>query len=183
MPDTDLPPELSRFVPLSRLASTGLEFDVVATPAECARVALRLQVVAVRALAAHYVLHRRPGGLVEAEGVLKATLVQDCIVSLEPFETTSEERFVVHFVPAARIEDDPDELLDPDAVDEIPYEGDRIDLGEATVEQLALGLDPFPRRPGVQLPPEIDSADSAPAAEPAAAIHPFAALQKKLDPD
>ena len=57
----------------------------------------------------------------------------------------------------------------PTPIDEIPYEGDRIDLGEATVEQLALGLDPFPRRPGVRAAPRRSTdADSAPAAEPAA---------------
>ena len=35
---------------------------------------------------------------------------------------------------------------DPDHPDELPYDGASLDLGEATVEQLALGLDPYPRQ-------------------------------------
>jgi len=56
---------------------------------------------------------------------------------------------------------------DPESDDEIPYLGASIDLGEATVEQLALTLDPYPRKPDAVLPEEE---------LPDAVVHPFAAL-------
>ena len=34
----------------------------------------------------------------------------------------------------------------------MPYGGDSIDLGAALAEQLALALDPYPRKPGAKLP-------------------------------
>jgi len=50
-----------------------------------------------------------------------------------------------------------------------PLEGDEIDLGELMAEQLGLGIDPYPRRPGAIL--EIPETASE------AALKPFAALQ------
>jgi uncharacterized metal-binding protein YceD (DUF177 family) len=85
---------------------------------------------------------------VVATGRLEASVVQTCVVSLEDFESPVAEDFVVHFVPEGTESDDPD----PESVDEIPYGGDTIDLGEAAAEQLALSLDPYPRRPDATLP-------------------------------
>ena len=51
-----------------------------------------------------------------------------------------------------------EEELDPESLegpDEIPYENDEIDLGEALAEQLALALDPYSRKPGAELPGEV----------------------------
>jgi uncharacterized metal-binding protein YceD (DUF177 family) len=70
------------------------------------------------------------------------------VVSLEEFETLTEERFRLRFVPAGRESDDDD----PDSDDEIAYTGATIDLGEAAAEQLALALDPYPRKPDAVLP-------------------------------
>ena len=67
------------------------------------------------------------------------------MVSAEEFPATVTEAFTVRFVPAGTEDDDPD----PESVDEIPYAGGRLDLGEAAAEQLALALDPFPHKPGV----------------------------------
>jgi uncharacterized metal-binding protein YceD (DUF177 family) len=178
----DLPTEMTRLLPLSRLASSGLDFDVTATPAECAAIARRLQVVSLRTLDAHFLLHRLPAGTVEAQGTLKATVTQECVVTLDPFESTVAEQFVVRFVPEARFDDTEDPFLDPESIDEIPYEGDRIDLGEATIEQLALALDPFPRKPGVELPPGLGDDDIEPVPT-VATVHPFATLAKKHDPN
>jgi uncharacterized metal-binding protein YceD (DUF177 family) len=111
---------------------------------------------AVTALRCGFALVRETGGRVAATGRLEAAVVQTCVVSLEDFEAPLTEDFVVHFVPEGTEDDDPD----PDSVDEIPYGGDIIDLGEATAEQLALALDPYPRRPDAMLP------EAEPAADP-----------------
>ena len=110
--------------------------------------AARLSLAAVRQLCCTFDLHPAGAGAVLAIGKLRARVTQNCVVSLEPFETDIAENFQVRFVPAGTETDD----FDLDADDEIPYQGAALDLGEAAVEQLALALEPFPRKPGAELP-------------------------------
>ncbi len=164
--------ELSRVVPLDRIGAGGLEFEVEAGASECAALAVRLGVPAVLSLRCAFRLKAGRRGVVAAAGQLAARLVRDCVVTLEPFETSVAEAFQVRFVPAEQL--DPavcgEDLLDPDSDDEIGYEGAGIDLGEAAAEQLALGLDPYPRRPGVV------SLPAGPADDEPGVVAPFAAL-------
>ena len=153
--------ELSRPVALDRLPDS---ITVEATPSELHALATRLMIPAVTALWCRFTLRRR-GNQVQAEGVLEADVVQSCVVSLDPVEQHVAERFTVRFVPAGHETDDDD----PAAPDEIPYDGAGIDLGEATVEQLALALDPYPRAPGAEFGGE----------EPEGAASPFLALRPK----
>ena len=138
-------PEFSRRVPLQRIGAHGLEQDVQANAAELQALAARLQIPAVTSLRCRFTLGAPSHGAVEAEGELRAEVTQVCVVTLEPFEAVVQERFRLHFVPEGAENDDPD----PDAPDEVPYRDDAIDLGETATEQLALGLDPYPRRPGL----------------------------------
>ncbi len=105
-------------------------------------------------------------------GRITATLEQVCGITLEPLPVQVDERFSVDLVLAA--EPDAEEIeitLDDDAPDVI--EDGRIDLGQYAVEQLALVLDPFPRKPGAEfVQPE----------EPAE-ISPFAVLKAYQAPD
>lgn len=155
------------------------EVVVTATDAECARVAKRLGVSAIASLSCRYALSMEPRDSVLAEGALTACLSQDCVLTLDVFEDVIVESFVVRFVPEANLRPDPG--ADLEELDEIPYEGDSIDLGEATVEQLALMLDPYPRRPGAKRPDAVISEeDAAQADEEEAAVEsvrrPFAGL-------
>ena len=43
-----------------------------------------------------------------------------------------------------------EEELSADACDEIPFEGDRLDLGEAVAQSLALAIDPFAAGPDAE---------------------------------
>ena len=155
-------PELSRLLALDRIGAAGAALTVRADPAECAAVALRLQIPAVAALACSFRLRRVGEAVIEAVGTLDAVVTQVCVVSLEEFAQPVHETFTLHFVPAGSEDDDPD----PASIDQVPFSGSALDLGEAAVEQLALALDPYPRMPGVALPPEW--------ADPAG--NPFAAL-------
>ena len=154
-------PEVSRPLALDRVGPAGITVAVQADAAELSAVAARLGVPAVQSLRCEFRL-RRVGGIIEAQGDLAASLTQQCVVSLDDFDGTVRDGFTVHFVPAGTEDEDPD----PDAPDQIPFEGSMIDLGEAMVEQLALALDPYPRRPGAEMPAE--------ASEPAQGA--FAAL-------
>jgi uncharacterized metal-binding protein YceD (DUF177 family) len=117
-------PELSRPFAIDRMGE-ATRVTVEATFAEREAVARRL-------------------GIVQADGALQARVTQTCVVSNEDFDTEIAEDFDIRFVPEGMESDD----IDLDAPDEIPYAGATIDLGEATTEQLALALDPFPKKPG-----------------------------------
>jgi uncharacterized metal-binding protein YceD (DUF177 family) len=154
--------EMPRPVSLDRIGAHGLDVTVEATAAECLALAGRMKLPAVHALTCVFHLIRETRDVVAARGHLKATVTQTCVLSLEDFQAPVEEVFQVRFVPAGDETDD----IDPEADDEIPYEGNVIDLGEAAAEQLGLALDPYPRMPGAALP---DAGDLA-------APQPFAAL-------
>ena len=143
--------ELSRMVPVNRLPS---QFTVEGNPAECVALAARLLIPEVRRVVCRFEL-RRQGETIEADGVLEAEVVQSCVVSLDPVEQSVAERFTLRFVPEGDVTDDDD----PEAPDEIPYRGSSIDLGEATAEQLALALDPYPRREDAELDPSATASE------------------------
>jgi uncharacterized metal-binding protein YceD (DUF177 family) len=155
-------PELHRPVTVARIGPAGLEMTVKATEAECTALAHRMKLPAVLSLLCEFRLERDSTGSLFADGHLLARVVQVCVVSLDEFANTIEDRFVVRCVEQGHESDE----TDPEAVDEIVYTDGILDLGEAAAEQLALALDPYPRAPGVEMPEVSD--------EPAA--HPFAAL-------
>ena len=144
---TDL--ELSRPVSLSKIGPRGFEVTISATPEECARLAARMDIPAIQSLECFFRLVREDDGVsVFALGRLQAHLTRVCVVSLEEFETTLKEEFELRFVPAGMTQDDPD----PNQTDEVPYETNTIELGEAAAEQLGLALDPYPRMDGAAVP-------------------------------
>ena len=153
-------PEVHRPVALDRIGPQGHAVLVEARPAELPAIAARLGVPAVHALRCAFRLRRAGGGVIEAEGDLSASLTQTCVVSLEDFQDLLHDCFTVHFVPAGTEDDNPD----PAAPDQLPFEGGAVDLGEAAVEQLALALDPYPRKPGATLPTDAEDGPSGPFA-------------------
>ena len=104
-------------------------------------------------------------------GRVRASLAQTCGITLEPLPLEINAPFSLTLAEAVE-EEDADEIvitLDDESPDLI--ENGQIDLGQYAVEQLALQLDPFPRKPGAEFvqPPEP------------AEISPFAVL-KQLRP-
>jgi uncharacterized metal-binding protein YceD (DUF177 family) len=161
-------PEFSRRVEVARLRAAGETTELAATPAERAALARRLGLEALGELAAAARLTPAGNGVVDVEGAIRARLRQLCVVSLEPFEQVLEVPLRLVFRPGSEADLAADQTLDPEAEDEVPYEGGRFDLGEAVVETLALALDPWPRRPGAVL--VVPPADAAPPDGPFAAL-------------
>jgi len=147
MTASGISPELSRPLALTAIPPAGQEVEVIASPAECRALAQRFALPAIERLSCAFALNREPGAVVRASGILRAEVVQVCRVTLDEFPAFVEERFTVCFVPAGS----ESASFDPEAPDEIPYAGGVLDLGEAAAEQLALALDPWPRKP--DLPP------------------------------
>ena len=164
------PLELSRTLPADRVGPSGYTLTIEATAQECAAIARRLLVPSVEALRCDWSLRPAPHGVVEAEGSLRARLHQECVVSLDPFSVELVDEFAVRFVPAGEESETAD---DPDEPDELPIDDGMLELGEATVEQFALALDPYPRMPGAILPADLTDAPETP----------FDALAKLRKPD
>lgn len=144
---TKAAPEFSRPLAVDRVPLGGVTVTVKAAAAERAALAVRLAVPAIESLVCVFQLRPGPGGAVDATGLLTALVTQVCIVSLDEFATDVTEHFTLRFVPAGYESDD----IDPDSVDEIPVAAGLLDLGEAAAEQIALALDPYPRKPGAEL--------------------------------
>ncbi|RVQ67827.1 DUF177 domain-containing protein [Croceicoccus ponticola] len=135
--------ELSRWVAVRQCS--GLAVDVIADQAELERLAERFDLVRVDSLEASVVVHK-DGPAFNANGRIKAAYVQSCAVSGEDLPVSIDEPLALRFVPAGEDVDEEIEL-DANACDDIPFDGDRFDLGEAVAQSLALSIDPFKTGP------------------------------------
>lgn len=90
-------------------------------------------------------------------GELRATAVQECVVTLEPISEEVVEPFERTFISEAEAtQEEPDEHVEVDLILEAedPPEvliGHSINLLEIVAEHLALGLTPWPRVEGAQI--------------------------------
>lgn len=186
-------PVWSAPVSVSEIPPHGADFAIEADAAQREALAKLNNLVSLASVAAKlHVTHRGRDGL-HVTGEVRARVTQTCVVSLEPFEAEIAEPVDVEFEAARTLRpqrddrertsrrrrdvrppivEDEEGMDDLDAPDEI-VDG-RIDLGALAAEFLTLGLDPYPRKPGV--------AFAEPAA-PTAAVSPFARLaSRKSDP-
>lgn len=144
----------------------GMSRTLIPDAAARARIARALDLASLDFLEVETKLAPSPGGWA-LTGRIRARLAQTCGVTLEPLPLEIDDAFSVSLAEAS--DPDADEIiitLDDESPDLI--EEGRIDLGQYAVEQLALRLDPFPRKPGAEFiqPPEP------------AEISPFAVLRK-----
>jgi Large ribosomal RNA subunit accumulation protein YceD len=166
----------SRLVRVDALPREGQTVTIEATSAERQALASFFALPAIAALTA--TLRLEPWGRAGARvsGAVRGALTQVCVVSLEPFPATIDEAVDVRFAPRAASDSKPmatteafslDDEDEPDPV----IEG-KIDLGALAAEFFALGLDPYPRKPGATFEP---GAKSEPTDSP------FAALAKRAE--
>lgn len=141
-------PELAR--PIRRKPLPAGTVEVVASEAERAALARRFGVTAIARLVARVDLVEQ-GRAVSAEGTLEADLVQPCAISGEDFAHSLREDLALRFVPAGTVPAEPDPEIEielgGDDLDEIEYQGDTFDLGEAVAQTLALAIDPYAEGP------------------------------------
>ncbi len=147
---------LSRWVDISAVTDGGTAFRIVTSGAEREAVAASCGLPGIDALGADFLVAREGPNGARVTGSVKARVRRICVVSLEEFETDLDEPVEVRFATEAEIEartaaraarlaqdeNEEDDLPDP------IFRG-RIDLGALTAEILVLGLDPYPRKPGV----------------------------------
>ena len=153
---------LSRPVSVERLSPEGLEETVVATPEECAALAKDFKLPAIHSLAGEYRIKGSAKGI-HVEGRVIAKVAQTCVVTLDPFDTEIEEEVEVDFAePSGMPAEPPTEMHEYEPPDEIV--NGHVDLGALTAEFLALGLDPYPRKPGVDFDYKGDDKPDSPFA-------------------
>jgi uncharacterized metal-binding protein YceD (DUF177 family) len=149
--------------------------EIAAEPGDLPAIAVFLGVASVEALKANYSLSRN-GERVKLEGMIRASLHQNCVVTLDPFAVELNVPVKLDFAPEAEIaamaspsdddEIDIEVLLNEEEPPEPIVDG-AIDLGTVTLEFLALALDPYPRKPGVEF---SEPAPETPAESPFAAL-------------
>ena len=166
----------SRLVRVESLPREGQIVTIEATPTERDALASFYKLPAIAALTA--TLRLEPWGRRGARvtGAVHGEFTQVCIVSLEPFPATVDEDADVRFAPprAADLKSSAQEaqafaLADEDEPD--PVIDGKIDLGALAAEFFALGLDPYPRKPGAVL--EEERTNSEPIDSPFSALAPW----------
>jgi hypothetical protein len=178
-------------VRIETVPDEGAHFDVSADDNTRAAIAALTSLRALKRLEASFDVTRRDRGL-HVVGEISATVGQVCVVTLEPVENEIREVVDLVFEPGIgglQAEADADDTLRESADLASQERGDlsageppeglvdgTVDLGGLAVEFLLLGIDPYPRKPGVVF--EATSVGDA-------SSHPFAALAKlkeKRDP-
>jgi len=164
----------SRLVRVDALPREGQVITIEATPAEREELASFYRLPAIAALTATLRLDPWGRGGARVTGAVHGELTQVCVVSLEPFPVTVDEDVDVRFAPqtaanprsTAAQETETFSLADEDEPD--PIIDGKIDLGALTAEFFALGLDPYPRKPGAIL--DEERTNSEPTDSPFAAL-------------
>lgn len=173
-------------VRVGHISANPVTVQIEAAPAELERLAATWKVLAVRSLTSEIQIARWKKDGVLIKGRVRADIEQACVVTLEPVAARIDETFEQIFVPEgsklARVmlSDTSEMVLDPEGPD-LPevFVGDTIDAGEVIAEAVALAIDPYPRKPGIEFEGHIEDDASGPDARPS----PFAALKdwKKQD--
>lgn len=147
------------YVDLAELNRGPISRELKASAEERERLAKALDIDALHALSAKLTLSPWLDGA-QVRGRWQARIEQTCGVSLDRFETELGGAFDVKVVPEgspnapqalAEVDIDPDAEDPPEVV-----ENGRVDIGQLTVEHLALEIDPYPRKPGAafEAPPD-----------------------------
>lgn len=143
-------PAVGPVVSGAALAKRGGQAVEIAPDAEARQaIAAELDLLELRKL--HFSGRIEPDGARDWRLVarLGATVVQPCVVTLQPVVTRLEENVTRRWV-AGWAPPEGDEVELPEDVDIDPL-GTEIDLGAAMVEALALALPAFPRAEGADL--------------------------------
>jgi Large ribosomal RNA subunit accumulation protein YceD len=159
----------SHMLEVDRVPEGGLDLTISASSFERQALADFDMIPAIGRLDAEFHIARRDHGSFNVSGEVRALVTQTCVVSLEPFESAIVEAIDVDFAPSAEAEParptagrpvEADlEGLDNDEPPDPIIDG-KIDLGALASEFLSLGLDPYPRKPGVEFEPAEEAEKS-----------------------
>lgn len=130
----------------------------------------------VKAVSAEITIRPARGGAFHIRGAVDADVVQTDVVTLDPVEQHLHEEIDVTLIPAEPARQSGEVVLVDPLAEEAPeiFHRGRIELGAIVAEHLALGLDPYPRAPGVEFDPDVEN-------ETSDGLSPFAKLKHLKD--
>jgi uncharacterized metal-binding protein YceD (DUF177 family) len=150
---------------------SGRRYELVADASARAALARQIGVDGITDLKTDLDVTRQGKAGLRVAGTVSAKVQQTWVATLEPLENDVEETLDVFFVSGPAEETGSVMLVDASDPPEPMVDG-RIDLGALAGEFLALGVDPYPRKPGAAF---TAAADEQPGEHPFAAL---AALKK-----
>ncbi|PKQ06323.1 MAG: hypothetical protein CVT72_06920 [Alphaproteobacteria bacterium HGW-Alphaproteobacteria-11] len=173
-------PEFSLKLAVKDVPPAGKSIEFNADAETCAALARRFGILELQGLKGTVTVRPfRKQGLI-ADCRFEATVVQACVVTLDPVTQRIEESFTRRWLPEQPIEpgtaiEAREVLIEAEGEDAPePMTGGAVDIGEAVAEELALAIEPYPRKAGVayDLPSEApeDAAEERP--------NPFTVLEK-----
>jgi len=171
---------------VERLGRETLTFNIHAMPTELAALAKQLDVLEISSLSASGSLQRQSKtGQIRVLGEFQASVMQACVVTLDPVVQDVDEEFEVFFTfDKEDLEtEEPDHTVGMDEMD-LPelIVDNQIDIAVVLGEQIALALDPYPRSKGL---PDDDLSETGMKSETndnAEEVHrPFANLRDLMN--
>ena len=151
-------PPFSYSVQPSVLGRDETTFEIEADAPACAGLVRQFGLVDMTAFRTSLRLKWVQGGrLLRLTGSLYAEIVQTCVVTLEPVGNTIEESFEIQFEPQSPAAgQDSAASAAPEgeagAMETVePLYGDSLDIGDLAAGELALAIDPYPRKTDISL--------------------------------
>ena len=148
---------VSFVVDVRRLPQRGFPVSIDADATQRAELATTHGLISVESFAAELLVQTWKRDGIRITGKVRASVTQECIVTLEPLGAEVDEEIEALFVPedsplAKPNMDEGEMFLSADGPDAPElFDGERIDAGAVAEEFFALALDPYPRKAGVEL--------------------------------
>jgi uncharacterized metal-binding protein YceD (DUF177 family) len=148
------PAEFSRPIAIEGITPDKTRQEKVeATAQECKALCKRFDLRSLENFKATINIRRVEGGeVVHVAGKLEADVIQTCVVSLQDVHARVESDFETFFSENAP---EDDEIVDGNEDAPELLRNGMLDLGEVAAQYLSLGLDPYPRAPGVSLAAQL----------------------------
>jgi len=157
-------PEFSRPIALEDIGERELVRDIEANDEERAALGKRFGLVSLSRLKANVHLKWVQGRkLLKLTGSFEADVEQSCVVTLEPVQEHIAEPLDILFERSAKPLDAEERTVDVTSVEDAePLPETELDIGEVVAEELALSLNPYPRKPDAVFGAK-DAAERAPS--------------------
>jgi uncharacterized metal-binding protein YceD (DUF177 family) len=161
----------SRRLPAISIPKAGKTVRLQANREELEHIVDHLGLASCEQLSADFIIMPVRGDMLHVTGTVKALLHQACVISLEAFPVSINEDIDVRFAPLEKLGPVSKAEVERTLEDEDPPEpldNGSIDVWALAIDHIAVALDPYPRKPGVELVSDVET----PAKE-----SPFAALE------
>jgi hypothetical protein len=140
-----------------RLPQKGMPVMIDASPEQRAALAREHGLLDVKRFHADLVVSPWKRDGVSVSGRVEGDIVQECVVTLEPIDGHIDEEVSAVFIPEGSNLGGPDRfsagemILDPEGPDAPEmFSGMHIDVGALAEQFFALGIDPYPRKAGIE---------------------------------